>query len=129
MPNAPEKPAAAASRLGEYPQIFKFYEDGKHRRYTLLFSVNGAVLAIAKGWSEQSDKVLAGLTVQKLSIGMIAFVIVMGIDIWVFGDRMRGQAGDNALDSQRGIFSFWGRLVLVAICVLLGHGWYLAGFR
>jgi hypothetical protein len=115
------------SRLGKYSEIFKFYEDGKHRRYTLLFSVNGAVLAIAKGWSDQGDKVLAGLTLQKLSIGMIVFVIVMGIDIWVFGDRMRSQSGDTALDPQHGIFSYWGRFVLVMICALMVFGWGLAG--
>ena len=35
-------------RFGTYKDAVTIYEDGKHRRYTLLFSVNGAVAAIAK---------------------------------------------------------------------------------
>ena len=35
-------------KFGTYRDAFEIYENGKHRRYTLLFSVNGAVAAIAK---------------------------------------------------------------------------------
>ena len=34
--------------FGSYTEAFKIYEDGKHRRYSLLFAVNGGVLAILK---------------------------------------------------------------------------------
>jgi hypothetical protein len=30
------------------PDIFRAYEEGKHRRYNLLFAVNGGAFAVAK---------------------------------------------------------------------------------
>jgi len=29
------------------PKLFELYENGKHRRYSLLFSINGGAFAIA----------------------------------------------------------------------------------
>ena len=39
---------------------FKSYEEGKHRRYNLLFAVNGGAFAIAKVLVEQKPEVALG---------------------------------------------------------------------
>jgi hypothetical protein len=72
------------------PESFKFYEDGKHRRYSLLFAVNGGAFAIAKLHAEKNAvAVLGDLTLERLSFGMILFTVVMVVDIFIFGQRMR----------------------------------------
>jgi hypothetical protein len=35
------------------PESFKAYEDGKHRRYNLLFAVNGGAFAVAKLFADE----------------------------------------------------------------------------
>jgi len=116
------------SKLGGYPAIFKFYEDGKGRRYNLLFAVNGGVLAIAKGLSDQGEKFLAGLTLRNVAIGMVIFTVLMAIDIWMFGIRMREHGDDAGAGATRGIFSWWGRGVLAAICALMIVAWLSVAF-
>jgi hypothetical protein len=45
------------------PESFKTYEDGKHRRYTLLFAVNGGAFAVAKLFTDpHTANVLESLT-------------------------------------------------------------------
>lgn len=112
-----------ASKLGEYPTVFKFYEEGKSRRYNLLFAVNGGVLAIAKFFPSPDGAFLTELTLRQVAAGMVVFTILMGIDIWVFGTRMREAGGDIGAGAGRGIFSWWGRGVLALICVLLVLAW------
>src|SRR6266542_1212759 len=64
------------------PESFKSYEDGKHRRYELLFAVNGGAFAIAKLFADKnSARVLGSLSLCHLSVGMIVFTAVMGADI------------------------------------------------
>ena len=41
-------PGKVESKLGSYKEAFKLYEDGKHRRYQLLFAVNGGAFAIGR---------------------------------------------------------------------------------
>lgn len=70
----------------------ELYETGKHRRYSLLFFVNGGAFAIAKLITGESGKpgvVLGNLTLTELSVGMVAFTAVMICDIYAFGDKMR----------------------------------------
>jgi hypothetical protein len=112
-----------ASKLGEYPAVFQFYEDGKSRRYNLLFAVNGGVLAIAKFFPSPGGAFLSELTVRQVAAGMAIFTVLMGIDIWVFGMRMREAGKDTGASAGRGIFSWWGRGVLAAICTLLVLAW------
>ncbi|MFL5492904.1 MAG: hypothetical protein ACJ8DC_00825, partial [Gemmatimonadales bacterium] len=58
----------------DIPDSFKSYEDGKHRRYTLLFAVNGGAFAIAKLYAEKNaPAVLGQLSLRELSLGMFAF--------------------------------------------------------
>jgi hypothetical protein len=117
-----------SSKLGGYPEVFKFYEDGKARRYNLLFAVNGGVLAVAKAVGDQGNHFLEGLTLRNVAIGLALFTIVMGIDIWAFGLGMREAGKDNGPDKWRGIFSWWGRGVLAAICALMIAAWLFVAF-
>jgi hypothetical protein len=71
-------------------EAFELYENGKHRRYGLLFSVNGGAFAVAKLLTEGSNKAaLGGLSLSQLALGMILFTVVMTGDIYAFGEKMR----------------------------------------
>jgi len=111
-------------KFGTYLDAFKIYEDGKHRRYSLLFAVNTAVAGLAAivhfgSWGTFGRGAV--------TVGMIIFTILMGFDIWVFGQRMRRDVGDDAGDTNQGIFSFTGKLVLWVCCGLLVFGWACVG--
>jgi hypothetical protein len=98
---------------------FKLYEEGKHRRYGLLFSVNGGALAIAKLFAdEKATAFLGNLTVSQLAIGMILFTIVMATDIFMFGEKMR-------TTYIAGVFGWQGKSVLILIGLLICAGWFL----
>jgi hypothetical protein len=101
------------------PEGFKFYEDGKHRRYSLLFAVNGGAFAIAKLHASQHVvAVLGDLTLERLSFGMILFTLVMVVDIFMFGQKMRETYLPDA-------FGWAGRTVLALIGFLICAGWSL----
>jgi len=106
-------------------EVFKAYEDGKHRRYSLLFSVNGGAFAIAKllAGCESSDKVVGHLHLRPLSVGLLAFTILMVYDIYKFADKMRRIQKDNKPE----IFGPPGKKVLLLIGILICLGWLLAG--
>jgi hypothetical protein len=103
--------------------VTALYENGKHRRYSLLFAVNGGTLAIAKylagDLDEAAKSVVGGLTIERLSIGMVLFSIVMIWDIYAFGSRMH--------NINSNLFRFPGRLVLCLIGLLICVGWLIAG--
>ena len=98
-----------------------YYEDGKHRRYSLLFAVNGGAFAIAKilsGVDEKSPHVLGHLTLPELAWGMILFTIIMVADIYAFGHLVKKNLNSNA-------FTLIGKLVLLSIGLLISSGWFL----
>jgi hypothetical protein len=102
-------------------EAFELYEDGKHRRYGLLFSVNGGAFAIAKLLTENPREVVLGdLSLSQLSLGMMLFTAVMTVDIFAFGVKMQKNYLSDA-------FGPLGKLVLVLLGVLLMVGWLLAG--
>ena len=112
--------------------LFELYETGKHRRYTLLFAVNGGAFAIGQLWAGNPagvGAVLGGLTLPGLALGMAAFTAVMVIDIFTFGDKMR-----RALTSDGGggpvieVFGPIGRIVVLLLGFLVVVGWLLVGF-
>jgi len=106
-----------ASMTTEY---FKLYEDGKHRRYELLFAVNGGAFAIAKILGDKTSvAVLGHLSHRELSAGMILFTLVMVFDIYMFGEKMRS-------GFLPGAFSWQGKAVLILIGTLICAGWFLA---
>lgn len=101
------------------PESFKAYEDGKHRRYNLLFAVNGGAFAVAKLFASPGTATLLGnLTLRQLSFGMILFTIVMTVDIYLFGEKMRKSY-------MRDAFGLQGKSVLVLIGLLICAGWFL----
>jgi len=98
---------------------FNAYEDGKHRRYTLLFSVNGGAFAIAKiAAGHDPAQALGNLTIGELSVGMILFTILMTYDIFAFGIRMKKKYVHDA-------FGGPGKIVLILIGLLICAGWLL----
>jgi hypothetical protein len=104
------------------PSGFKEYEDGKHRRYNLLFAVNGAAFALAKLFTEpRATALLGNLTIQHLAVGMIAFSVLMGVDIGAFGMKMRKYVPD--------VFQPVGIIVLILMIFLICMGWGLVAFR
>ena len=116
------------------PETFKAYEDGKHRRYNLLFAVNGGAFAVAKLFTDPKflcegkiPTVLSGLSLGPLSFGMILFTAMMTLDIYMFGYKMRELMLEGQTDRSpwRGPFSLPGKVVLVAIGALICVGWYL----
>ena len=77
------------------------YEDGKHRRYSLLFAVNGGAFAAARllaapaaaattaNATGVAGVVLGNLHLEHLALGMARFTTVMAVDIDAFGRRMK----------------------------------------
>ena len=112
-----------------YDAGFAAYEDGKHRRYELLFAVNGGAFAIAKLFPDRTTEAfLGGLTIDHVALGMIAFTALMFVDIAAFGHGIRRWARQTVAQDWRaseGIFSLFGWFVLAAICILICGGWYL----
>ena len=99
-------------------ESFKIYEDGKHRRYNLLFGVNGGAFAVAKLFTDADAVTLLGnLTLSHLAIGMILFTAVMTADIFMFGQKMR----ERYLP---GVFGAQGKAVLLLIGFLICAGWF-----
>lgn len=106
-------------------EAYDLYENGKHRRYGLLFSVNGGAFAIARllaGEPGKAGMVLGGLTLTELALGMTLFTLVMAIDIYAFGEKMRTAY-------LAGAFGGIGKVVLVLLAALLCLGWLLVGFN
>jgi hypothetical protein len=112
------------SRELSLKDAFELYENGKHRRYSLLFSVNGGAFAVAKLWTDKAGDagvILGALTLEELSAGMALFTVVMTADIFAFGQKMRGRYLPGAFDWQ-------GKSVLLLLGLLILSGWLLAGF-
>ena len=104
-------------------EAFDVYENGKHRRYSLLFTVNGGAFAIAKlltGEPGKAGVVLGDLTLFQLSVGLIAFTAVMAWDIWEFGEKMRSTYLKDAFGKK-------GKVVLILLAAIISFGWLLVG--
>jgi hypothetical protein len=114
--------------LGSYADIYKLYEDGKKRRYDLLFAVNGGVFAVINGVKALGAADIPGLRHDRIAFGMILLTALFGYDIWQFGMRMRKKAQDGELPASEGMFANAGRIVLCGICAVLIAGWSLAAF-
>lgn len=104
-------------------EAHELYENGKHRRYSLMFAVNGGAFAIAKLLTGESGKpgvVLGSLTLQELAIGMALLTAFMTWDIYVFGRNMRATYLPNS-------FQWQGKVVLTVLGALQFTGWLLVG--
>jgi hypothetical protein len=103
-----------------YFEAFKVHEDGKHRRYSLLFSVNGGALAIAKMFSDPNVVIfLRSLKIWEVAVGMIVFTTLMWCDLWVFAERMRCDVGDVRGPASKGVFSRTGKIVISVVSFLI----------
>jgi hypothetical protein len=96
------------------------YLEGKMRRYSLLFSVNGGAFAIAKLLRE--PKPPGDLSMPALALGAIVFTMIMTADIWLWGAGMRNEHGAR-------LFRPVGQSILLMIGALLCAGWVLVGQR
>jgi hypothetical protein len=98
------------------------YEEGKHRRYSLLFSVNGGAFAVAQILAKPDGYVLGKLTLRELSWGMLFLTLVLVADIYAFGYKMRRDFLPKA-------FEPIGKAVLISIGLIICVGWFLVGVR
>ncbi len=123
----------------EMPDVRGAYEQGKHRRYNLLFAVNGGAFALVKFFIGPNavpwpgDYLVGWLTYQQLSLGLALFTIVMVLDIFMFGQNMRNIQKRNIQNMREerpelGLFGWQGKLVLILIGGLIVSGWTLAAF-
>ncbi len=71
--------------------VFSAYEEGEHRRYSLLFSVNGGAFAIVQFLDKSAPNhtwTIGHLDLQHLAWGMFLFTVFMIFDIYAFGKKM-----------------------------------------
>ena len=98
------------------------YIDGKMKRYSLLFAVNGGVFAIARLLGDPDTEHIVGeLKMMHLALGAIAFTVLLTIDIYTFGVMMRREFFAGELVFQKG-----GKMILLLLAVLIIAGWLLA---
>jgi hypothetical protein len=119
-------------------KLFGAYEAGKHRRYNLLFAVNGGAFAIAKLLGEGQAMATGGLTLRHLAVGMVLFTTIMSFDVLAFGHGMRRRSmrHRSALTlrerfrswTSEGLFRLPGWIVLGTLWLLISAGWLLVGF-
>jgi len=98
-------------------ELFKLYEDGKQRRYGLLFAINGGGFAIAKFIAPDCSghtTVLGALRLWNLSAVMIVMTVLMVWDIFNFGTQMSEKLhGDVFKKPGRWVLGLLGGLILV----------------
>lgn len=99
------------------------YIDGKMKRYSLMFAVNGGAFAIAKLMAETSNAsntiLLGHLQLWHLALGAILFTILMVIDIYLWGRMMKKKFLEDLA------FNVPGKLILIFLGVLLVSAWVL----
>lgn len=100
------------------------YLEGKMKRHSLMFSVNGGAFLIAKLFADENARsVLGGLSPKGLAVGAMLFTLLMWRDIYLFGDMMKREFFDGKL-----VFQPPGVRILHALCSLIIIGWLLAAF-
>jgi hypothetical protein len=119
----PDQSFQEPKKPGIDKDAWDLYENGKHRRYSLMFTVNGAAFTVAQLLARPAagaDAVLGGLTLRDLALGMAVFTALMTWDIFAFGLNMRRGYLKQA-------FGAPGRIVLLALGALQIAGWLRAG--
>ena len=117
-------PDIRLTTLSDKLEGMQTYIDGKMKRYSLLFAVNGGAFAIAKVLGEkESEDLVGGLSLSALAIGAILFTLLMWRDIYTFGMMMRTKFFANEL-----VFEDGGRRILASLSLLIIAGWLLAAF-
>lgn len=95
------------------------YIEGKMKRYSILFAVNGGAFAIIQLLTDNSKSLPGMLTYETLAWGAIIFSLIMTYDIWTWGWGMRFKhIGKDAFTSA-------GRAILLSLGGLIMLGWFL----
>jgi len=113
--SSPKEPTVA--------EITKAYEDGKDRRYKLLFAVNGGDFTVVK-WlagERNAPTFLGSLELWQIGVGMALFTLAMVADIDAFGLKMR----KNGKQKGEKLYARMGVIVLLSIGSLIVAGWVL----
>jgi hypothetical protein len=103
---------------------YNTYQDGKMKRYTLLFSINGGAYAIVTWAAEHvpaAHEIARAASMRTIAvvvaIAASLFTALMLVDIWLFGRMMRRAGAGDSL----AYFGKHGQAVLASIiCILLG---------
>jgi hypothetical protein len=115
-------PDTCLSTLSDKLEGMQTYIDGKMKRYSLLFAVNGGAFAVARLLGDpDTERIVGGLRMTHLAIGAVAFTILLTIDIYTFGSMMRKEFFGGELIFQKG-----GKAILVLLATLIIVGWLLA---
>lgn len=104
--------------------VYGTYQEGKMKRYGLLFSVNGGAYAVVTWKAEHPDSPLgasASLTNLAVVVASAASLLtaLMFVDIWFFGRMMRQQAPKDGL----AYFGPHGKAVLTSMVLVLDAAW------
>ena len=94
------------------------YLDGKMKRYSLLFSVNGGAFAIAS-LSKGGEAIVGTLELWHLALGAILFTVVMTVDIFLWGLSMSRRAGEIS----NMVFTRPGQIIVGLLSFLLILAW------
>lgn len=92
------------------------YLEGKMKRYSLLFAVNGGAFAVAQLLDDPNPP--GGLSMGSLAAGAVVFTVLMTADIFLWGAGMRKKHGVS-------LFRPVGQTILLMIGALLTSGWIL----
>ena len=106
-------------------ESLKTYIDGKMKRYSLLFSVNGGAFAIIKFSSKNGDITnfeMGTIELHYLAFGAILFTFLIFIDIWAWGSFMR-----ENYHLEKSAFTIKGKLILIGLSSLLVYVWLFGG--
>lgn len=105
-------------------EVFSLYQEGKMKRYGLLFSVNGGAYAVVT-WVAEHPETARGaappFTRVAIAVSLAAslFTALMFVDVWMFGRMMK----DNAPDDGLTYFGGHGKAVLATIAAILTGAW------
>ncbi len=115
MQDAPENPKQLDV------ENFKAYDEAKHRRFNLLFAVNGGAFAIVKllmegKITESTAVLLRNLTFCCLSVAMIVFTVVMVLEIHKFRKKAKDFFPEHTLTTP-------GMVVVILIGSLICLAW------
>ena len=75
--------------------VFSDYEQGKHRRYSLLFSVNGGAFAITQLLAKFSQGDSWSIGPSPAGVANVMITVLVVLDIYTFGKKMRKLQNDQ----------------------------------
>jgi hypothetical protein len=105
------------------------YQDGKSRRFSLLFTVNGGAFALVGFLAGDQPRVKFGVfalwAFVVVPIALVLFTRAMRDDFFVFGEAMHRVWRDSGLDCPE-IFSEKERRIVRCVAALLCASWGLA---